>query len=181
MNTPQIILECKQGSTNAFRQLVEGYSDLAFSVAFRIVNDEEEAKDIVQDSFIAIWKNLSRLDESKSFKSWLSKTVVNKCLDHLRKKKRSGATPMDENKIDELLISGPKDPEQILSNAELGQLISRLTERLTPKQKVVFVLHELEGFTHDEIVDATEMTKDSIKSNLNHARRNIGKWIKEQY
>ena len=72
-----------------------------------------------------------------------------------------------------------QNPEQELNNKELGSLIRTLTKNLSYKQKVVFILSELEGLSHDAIAEITGMTKTSIKSNLNHARRNIGEILKK--
>ena len=73
---------------NAFRILVDSYSGYAFSVAFRIVNDEEESKDIVQETFLTVWDRIEHFNPEKKFSNWLYRIVVNKCLDFLRKKKR---------------------------------------------------------------------------------------------
>lgn len=179
MDTSQIIKECVSRNESAFRQLVEQYADLTFSVAFRIVNDDEEAKDITQETFISIWMNIEKFDQTKPFKSWLYKIVVNKCLDALRRKKKADIIYPDLSVWNKMELLSHHNPEESLINKEVGQMILLLTEKLSHKQKVVFVLSELEGLTHDEIADATGMVKDAIKSNLNHARRRIAKMIEK--
>ena len=71
------------------------------------------------------------------------------------------------------------NPERKLNNEEIGKIIRLLTNRLSSKQKIVFILSELEELTHDDISEITGMVKSSVKSNLNHARRNIGKMIEK--
>lgn len=71
------------------------------------------------------------------------------------------------------------NPESKLSNEEIGKIIRLLTNKLSPKQKIVFILSELEGLTHDDISEITGMVKTAVKSNLNHARRNIGQMIEK--
>ena len=179
MDPTQLIKECKSRNEKAFQELIEGHSRLVFSVAFRILNDENEAKDASQETFISVWMNIEKFDESRSFKSWLYKIVTNKCLDTLRRRKKSNLIYQDIDTWQKMAIQSAENPEQKISNREIGTLISGMTEHLSDKQKVVFVLSELQELTHDEIVEITGLTKDSIKSNLNHARRNIGKMLQK--
>lgn len=164
---------------SAFRLLVDRYSGFAFSVVFRIVNDEEESKDIVQEAFITVWKRLEKFDREMKFENWLYKIAVNKCLDALRRKKRRALEYPDNGHWNFPEMIHNENPETIWSNKEMGQMIQQLTHMLSPKQKVVFVLSDLEGLSHDEISGITGMAKSSIKSNLNFARRNIGKMIEK--
>lgn len=179
MDTGEIIENCIRKNSNAFSLLVDRFSGFAFSVAFRIINDEEETKDIVQESFIAVWKNIEKYDKTMSFSKWFYKIVVNKCIDSLRRKKRRALIHPKTNDWNLLEPIGDEDPEIKLNNKEIGNTIQLLTNKLSDKQKVIFVLSELEGLSHDEISEITGMAKTTIKSNLNHARRNIGKMIEK--
>ncbi len=179
MDIPEIIQRCKHKDERAFRLLVDHYSGFVFSVVFRILNDEDESKDILQESFITVWKNLEKFDREMPFENWLYKIVVNKCLDALRNKKRRALEYPDTHHWNIPEIISNENPETILSNKEMGQIILQLTGMLSPKQKVVFVLCDLEGLSHDEIATITGMAKSTIKSNLNFARRNIGKMIEK--
>lgn len=84
--------------------------------------------------------------------------------------------PDDNNWVLPYLLSD-NNPETEINNEETGKIIQLLTNRLSAKQKVVFILSELEGLSHDDISEITGMAKTTVKSNLNHARRNIGKKI----
>ena len=179
LNTETIIENCRKGDVNAFRLLVESFSDFAFSVAFRILNDEEESKDVIQESFISVWKGIGHFDRERHLKNWLYTIVVNKCLDCMRKKKRMAWIHPKRNDWDVLELISENNPETIIQNKEIGRLIRSLTSKLSQQQKVVFVLSELEGLTHDDISEITGLGKASVKSNLNHARRNIGKMIEK--
>lgn len=174
-----IIKSCIRKDEAAFRVLVERYRDFAFSVAFRIMNDVEESKDIVQESFITVWKKISGFDINRNFSNWFYRIVVNKCYDSLRKKKRASMLPLDELNLRIKELFSDNNPEKELNNKEIGDAIRLLTMKLSPKQKIVFVLSELEGYSQDEISEITGMMKASIKSNLNHARRNIGQMIEK--
>ena len=178
MTIREIIERCKRGDRLAFSFLVDRHSERAFSVAFRILNDTMEAEDVVQESFIAVWEKITDFDPERSFPAWLYRVVVNRAYDALRKKKRQKETDLEN--IGELIDSAD-NPGVILDNRETGQLIRALTEELSPIQKLVFVLIELEECTHDEAAEITGMNKDAIKSNLNHARKNIAKRLESIY
>lgn len=174
MELTSLIKDCIEKDQKAFKTLMEAYSDFAFTVAFRILNDEDEAKDAVQESFISVWKNIERFNTDKDFKLWLNKIIVNKCYDVLRKKKREALVYSDKTEwnFPDLLSDNNSDTK--LNNKELATIIRHFTKSLSPKQKLVFILSELQGFNHAEISEISGIKRNSVKSNLNHARRNIG-------
>ena len=179
MKTNDIIQACISRDQTAFRMLVEQYSDFAFSVAFRIINDEDESNDIVQESFITVWKKIEGFNPENNFSNWFYRIIVNKCYDALRKKKRTSLVYPDATNWNLKDMFSDNDPEVILENRELGKMIRTLTKELSEKQKVVFVLSELEGLSREDISEITGMTKDAIKSNLFHARQKIGKLLEK--
>ena len=179
MDTKDIIKSCITGDEDAFRKLVDGYSDFAFSIAFRILNEEEESNDIVQESFITVWNKIGDFNIEKNFSNWFYRIIVNKCYDSLRKKKRKQLVYPDTEGWNILGIHGNNDPDKKMDNEEIGKMIRLLTNKLSKKQKIVFILSELENLDHEDISEITGMAKTSIKSNLNHARRKIGEMIEK--
>jgi RNA polymerase sigma-70 factor (ECF subfamily) len=179
LETKNVILSCKERNADAFRILVDRYSEYAFSVAFRIINDEEESNDIVQESFIAVWNKIEGFNINKNFTNWFYRIVVNKCYDSIRRKNRRQVIRPDEENWNIPGLYSDSNPEEKLDNKEMGRVIRLLTNKLSTKQKIVFVLSELEGLTHNDISEITGMAKPSVKSNLNHARRNIGKMLEK--
>jgi len=181
LDIKEIISSSIQRDELSFRILMERYADYAFSVAFRIINEEEESKDIVQEAFISVWNNIESFRKEENFTNWLYRIIVNKCNDSLRKKKRKALIyPDSDNWKIPGLFSG-YNPEERLNNLEIGSLIRHLTNNLSSKQKIVFVLSDLEELSHDDISEVTGMKKTSIKSNLNHARRNIRRMLEKYY
>lgn len=178
MKTNEIILKCQNGDQAAFGLLFDEFSDLVFSMAFRIVNKEDEASDIVQETFISVWKNIRKIDPNREFKNWIIRIAVNKCYDLLRKSNYKNQAISDDYLLAQIL-SEENTPEEQLNNKEIGNIISLIAQELSPKQKLVFILSELEGYTQDEIADMTGMNKSSIKGNLNLARRRIGQQIEK--
>ena len=169
-----IVAQCQAGDVNAFRRLVERYQQYAFAVAFRIVCEEDDAKDIVQEAFVRVWRNLRGFDPEKKFGTWLFKIVVNLAYDCLRmeKRKRRLFTPIAAG--EELRATmDPGGLENVVSNKDLAEKIKALTAELSPKQRIVFVLRDLQDMTMEEISQHLGMSMSSVKANLCYARRNI--------
>ena len=173
----EIIEECRKGNHQNFREVVRMVSPFAFSVAFRMLGDEETAKDIVQESLVTLWEKINRIKSADSFKKWVYKIVVNKCYDQMRKRKREPEFRPDEPTW--MVISNlmSHEPASELENSETARVISLLTEKLSPRQKAVFVLSDLEEMTSDEISAITGMSKRNVKANLYYARKNISGMI----
>ena len=157
----------------AFRLIVEEYQIMVYSLTFRLLGNEDDAKDTVQETFIKVWMHLSDFRSDKKFSTWVYTIATNLCLDKLKSTKYKHPT----NDYNEAIIqmASTENVEQHLLNAELGEIILALAHELTPKQKIVFTLRCLEELEIDEIVQITGLTADKIKSNLFLARQTIRK------
>lgn len=175
----KLIEECRGGDLNNFRTLIELSSPKVYNTAFRILADEEEAKDVVQDTMVTIWQKLSKIKSAEVYKTWVYRIVVNKCLDQLRKKKRNPEFIADEKMWAVLSDRIADGASSELENNETAGIIKMLTEKLSPKQKTVFVLSEIEELSSDEISEITGMSKTAIKANLHHARKSISEKIEK--
>lgn len=170
----RIIEQSKNRDHMAFKGLVEYYQAYAYSLAFRLVCDEHEAKDIVQESFIRIWQHIEKFNLNTKFTTWLYRIVYNLSLDKLKAFKRRKRVIVDlENTADVFNNLISEHPETQMSNIELAKIIETLAESLTPKQRVVFILRDLQGAEMEEISEITSLTKGTVKSNLYYARLNI--------
>ena len=174
-----IIEQCRNGSLHDFTKLVEMISPFAFSVAFRILADEEQAKDIVQETMITIWKSIKKIKSPGGFIAWMYRIVVNKCYDQLRKKKRNPEFNADESTWALISNKISVDTGSSLENRETAQIINLLTDKLSPKQKAVFVLCDLEELSNEEVSKITGMSRTSVKANLHYARKRIGEMIEK--
>jgi RNA polymerase sigma-70 factor, ECF subfamily len=176
----KLIEECRGGNLNNFRRLVEATSPFAFSVAFRMLGDEDQAKDVVQETMITIWQKLGKIKTSETYKTWIYRIVVNKCYDQLRLRKRKQEYTADEKTWTLISEKISVEPLTELDNTEIAGVIKLLTNRLSPKQKAVFILSDLEQMSNDEISVITGMSKSGIKSNLHYARKSISEML-ERY
>jgi len=167
----ELITLSKRNDQKAFRKIVECYQSMMYSLAFRMLCNEEEAKDTVQETFIRVWLNLKAYNPDKKFSTWMYAIATNLCLDKLK----SAKYKYNDNSIDDTILNviSSENVEQSVINSELGIIIRKLTSELTPKQKIVFTLRYLEEIEMDEIVQITGMTPEKIKSNLYLARQTI--------
>jgi RNA polymerase sigma-70 factor (ECF subfamily) len=169
----ELIEQCRNGDLHNFRKVVEKTSPMVFSIAFRMIGDEDIARDIVQDTMVTIWQKLAKIKSAESYKTWVYRIAVNKCYDQLRKRKRQSEFRYDDQSW--ALISNHTSEEGIteLENKENALIINFMTNKLSHKQKAVFVLSELEEMPADEIAKITGMSRSGVKSNLYYARKNI--------
>ncbi len=169
-----LINQSLNGDKTSFRKLLEFYQPFAYATAFRLVCNEYESEEIVQEAFIRVWKNLDRFDCNMRFTTWLYKIVVNLSYDKIRTARiLQNKTDFDLSNYAILNKSSAENIESGLINRELAEIIRILTGKLTPRQKLVFTLSELEGLSVDEIKTITGLTSQKIKSNLYCARQNI--------
>jgi len=161
----------------AFRQLVDTLQPFVYRLAFRLLCNEDEAKDVVQETFIRVWLHLHKYRPDARFSTWLYKIACNLCYDRLRAIKRSQVNSTTVFDLSQLDVPEENDIEQSLINRNLIEWITALTHDLTPKQKLVFTLRDIEGMELEEIREITGMSGEKIKSNLYLARQYIRKRI----
>lgn len=178
--TPELIQEAARGNSRAFRVIVETHQGFVYTVAHRFVSDEQEAEDITQDVFVRLWKNLGRYRHEVKLTTWLHKIVTNRCLDFLssrhgrQRKNRVGVHA-------EMILMGSLTPEAELQQQELTTLVHQAAEELTPKQRAVFILRDLEGLSAEETSQVLGMPPGNVKSNLFHARQKVLERLKRNY
>ena len=168
----KLISRSKQDDLEAFRKLVEGHQSFVYSLSFRLLCNEDDARDAVQETFIRVWKNLERFNTDMRFSTWLYKIASNICYDRMKAlKRRNNLVSFDIENTSLLNHASLENIEITVINAELAELIKFFTNDLAPKQKLVFTLHDLEGLEVDEIVVITGLSPGKIKSNLYCARQ----------
>jgi RNA polymerase sigma-70 factor (ECF subfamily) len=170
----EIIEQCRKGNLQDFRKLVEKSSPFAYSVAFRLIGDEAQADDIVQETMITIWKSIRRIKSAESFR-----IVVNTCYDEMRRKKSHPEFIADEKAWLKIAERVSENPGSDLENNEMAIMIAAFTDKLSPKQKAVFVLADLEEMSNEEISSVTGMSRLNVKANLHYARKSISEMIRK--
>ena len=170
-----IIQQCRDGNKEAFRWLVQQHQRLVFSLALKMLADEEEAKDVVQETFIRVWQRIGDYDTQKSFTTWLYTIASHLCLDRLKQMRRILPLPKDEKVLQDFANN---DSQQTLENSEWVSIVRMLAEGLSPKQKLVFTLCQMEGLPSTEVEQITGLDAKQVKSNLYVARQTIRERLK---
>lgn len=170
----ELIQRSRQNDLEAFRTLVDTHQAFVFSVAFRLLCDEDNAKDVAQETFIRVWKHIDRFNTEMRFTTWVYKIATNLCYDRIKSEKRRNNHEISNIEKSVLLsVASDENIETSLINSELAITIRFLSNQLTPKQKMVFTLRELEGLEVEEIIEITGLSSEKIKSNLYCARQTI--------
>ena len=166
-----IVERCKAGDRSAFRYVVQNCQGMVYSLSLKMLADVEEAKDVVQDTFIKVWQNLDSYDEHYAFNTWVYTIASRLCLDRLRRVRPIGPVDADERVFE--TVADDTDPERQLESSEWVSVIKVLADELSGKQRLVFTLSQLEGLETEQIKEITGLDADQIKSNLYAAKKNI--------
>lgn len=167
----KIIELCRRGDTASFRAVVQTYQPMVYSLSIKMLADAEEAKDIVQDTFIKVWQSIGSYDDRYSFSTWVYTICSRLCLDRI-KKLRWQAPMADDVGVLENYVSD-SNPERQLEGSEWVSVVKVLAQGLSNKQRLVFTLSQLEGLSTEEITEITGLDATQIKSNLSLARKSV--------
>jgi len=148
-----VIGQVRTGNSDAFRTLVERHSRAIFRVAYRMTRNEQDADDIVQETFLRAYRQIDHFEERSSFSTWLHRVAVNCALDSIRARKRRDAHPSwneEEDPMDSIPSSEPAQ-DRLLMSAEVKARVSKALEDLSSNERTAFVLRHFEGMPIDEI------------------------------
>ena len=173
----ELIRECRKGSKDAFRVLVERYQRKILAVSVGMLHNQDDAKEVTQEAFVKAYRNLDGFKGESSFYTWLYRIVVNLAIDRRRRDKRHGTVALEdrpgggEDLEADLPAQRLSDPYQQAKSRELGGRIRRAIDELTPDQKAVILLREVEGLSYDEISQVMQCPKGTVMSRLHYARK----------
>jgi RNA polymerase sigma factor (sigma-70 family) len=153
-----------------FNELIRHMSRNLYGIAFRILHNQEEAEDAVQEVFIKLWNMRNKLDEYKSIGALATTMIKNFCIDQLRKKKHF---IQDEAEGNDLQNPGSATPFEILESRESENIIYHIINQLPDVYKVVIELREIEGLSYQEIAEKTEQNINTLRVTLSRARKII--------
>jgi len=173
----QLVDGAAAGNRDARRALFERYRDVAFHVALRITRREEDALDVVQDSFIRAFERLGEFQREAGFRTWLLRIVSNRALDLLRSRKVRLAVRLDgddDERAPEVPSGDPVDqPDYGLEQQELAQRLKRAVDRLPTEQRAVFALYATGEMTYGQIAEVLGIPIGTVMSRLFHARKRL--------
>lgn len=183
-----LLSRAQSGDAGAFRELVERHQRRAFGIALALVRNEEDAREIVQEAFVRVYRGLSQFHGGSSFFTWLYRIVHNLAIDVIRRPARRDAVelevaldaeePSDESFLRRLLEA---DPQEVAQRKELQERIRAALDELPPYHRGVIVMREVYGMSYEEMAEAMEVSKGTIMSRLFHARRKLQRALASCY
>jgi RNA polymerase sigma-70 factor (ECF subfamily) len=185
-----LIAKAQQGDAAAFRRLVERHQRRAFAIALSLVRDENDARELVQDAFLRVYKSLGSFQGGSSFFTWLYRIITNLSIDLIRKPGRQLADidetrfeTDDSQEADFPLLSrvDGADPIDVVRRREIAGRLHAALEALPPYHRGVIVMREIEGLSYEEMAAVMGVSKGTIMSRLFHARQKLQKALFDCY
>jgi len=188
-----LVERVQAGDKDAFRTLVERHQRRAFSIAMALVRDENDARELVQDAFLRVYKNIGGFQGQSSFFTWLYRIITNLSIDLIRKPGRQ-VVALDEGKggpIDS--EDGPNkdfpflsridgaDPADVVRRGEIAIRLREALAALPDYHRGVILMREVEGLSYEEMAQAMKVSKGTIMSRLFHARQKLQKALVDCY
>jgi RNA polymerase sigma-70 factor (ECF subfamily) len=182
--SPQIdslIRAAQRGDQDAFEQLVRAHDQSVLRLAMNLLRSPDDARDVYQEAFLRVYRNLDSFRFDCSFHTWLYRIVTNICLDQLRKRKvrkeESAVVETSDGSIDRMEAleeeAAHANPERTLWNRELKQRIENALQRLTPRERMVFELRHYQGLRLRNIGDLLGTTEEAAKNCLFRATQKM--------
>jgi len=173
-----LVRAAQQGDMAAFEELVARHRDKIYARAYSMMRNEEEAIDLSQEAWVKGWQRLSQFQGDSSFGTWMTRIVINLCLDQLRKQKRHRTESMEElneesGGVERQMPAVIINPAAGIERAELRQRIDRALGQLSYEHRTVLVLHEFEELEYKQIAKVMECSIGTVMSRLFYARRKM--------
>lgn len=172
----ELVAECRNGSKKAYSELYRLYSKAMFNISMRILNDENEAADVLQEAFIDAFSRIADFRQETTFGLWMKQIVINRSISQLRKRK------VDMISLDEADVESIPETEQV-DNEELElqvQQVRAAIQQLPDGYRVVLSLYLLEGYDHEEISHILRISENTSRTQFMRARRKLIEILKKK-
>ena len=177
-NDLELVELFQKGNEASFNELVRRYQEKVYWIAYRFVNDHDQADDIAQDVFVKIYSALKDFREESGFYTWLYRITVNGALNAIRKQRLRDFIRIDE--FFETADDESDQPDIQFEKDEQQKLIEEATAKLPEKQKAVFILRYHEELSYEEISLILKTSIGGLKANYFHAIKKIGEYVRRE-
>lgn len=170
-----LIKACKKGNQVAQMQVYDNYAQAMYTIAWRYLKNEDEAKDAMQEGFLKAFMNLDSYKPQATFGSWLKRIIINQCLDVLKKRKLE----FSDEEVETLQIIEDDNWEfdASISKTEILEAI----EQLKDKHKIVVKLYLIEGYDHQEISEILDIPIKTSRTHLSRGKARLRELLKPKY
>jgi RNA polymerase sigma-70 factor (ECF subfamily) len=160
------VLRAQQGDVGAFEAIYRSHAPSVHALVHRMVADDREARELTQDAFVRAWERLTSFNGQSSLRTWLHRLAVNVVLEHLRGAKRDALRMID---VDDASLASRSD----VVKADVRMDVNAALSRLPAGSRTVFILHDVEGYSHEEIADMTGLAQGTSRGQLFRARQRL--------
>ena len=170
-----VVRRARSGDAEAFRQLVESHSRMTFRVAYRMTRNEQDADDVVQETFLRAYRQLRHFEERANFGTWLHRITINCSLDLIRARGRADSAYGGDIESAEMDGTARSEPQQyrLLMSADLQKQVTAAMERLSINERTAFVLRHFEGMPVEEIGKILGIQVNAAKHTIFRAVRKL--------
>jgi RNA polymerase sigma-70 factor (ECF subfamily) len=179
-----VVAQFLAGEKRAFNELVERYQTRLLNFVYRTTGDRERAEDLVQETFIRVYRHLHRFDQTKKFSTWVYTIASNLAKNELRNRSRNPLVLFQSIKKSWDSDDRPLEwedntyrPDDLFRKRHLRSMVENAVSELPDHHRTVFILREMEGKTYEEIADITKCNLGTVKSRLNRARNSFAQII----
>ena len=182
---PELVESFLNGDQKAFEQLVGRYRRKIYSLAYQILRNHLDADEVVQETFVRVYRKRGELKDVKYFSSFIIRVATNYAIDLLRKHRGHSGIPEDTatmpGSVQLDLARRVATPSENYEKKRLMEEISRALEKLPPRQRLTAILHDVEGYSKTEIAQVFDCPEATVRSNLHIARTKIKKTLKQRF
>ncbi|MBV9305436.1 MAG: RNA polymerase sigma factor [Acidobacteriaceae bacterium] len=182
-----LVARAKSGDMDAFSELVTHYERRVFRMAKQITQNDDDAEDVLQETFLKAYTHLDNFQGNSKFYTWLVRIAVNEALMKLRKRRSDKTVPLDEpintgedEMVREIAV-WDENPEESYSREELGTVLNEAIQSLKPAYRTVFVLRDIEELSIEETAEALKLSISAVKSRLLRARLQLREKLTRQF
>ena len=182
-----LVVRAKSGDIDAFSELVTHYERRVFRMAKQITQNDDDAEDVLQETFLKAYTHLDNFQGNSKFYTWLVRIAVNEALMKLRKRRSDRTVPLDEpintgedEMVREIAV-WDENPEESYSREELGAVLNEAIQSLKPAYRTVFVLRDIEEMSIEETAEALNLSISAVKSRLLRARLQLREKLTRQF
>jgi RNA polymerase sigma-70 factor (ECF subfamily) len=178
----EVIESCKAGNEKAFAEIVFHYQKKVFNIAYRMLGNFEEAKDLAQEVFISVFESIKDLKEEIKFDAWLTQITLNHCRNrwkYLKRRQYFNSESLDDpietedGNMPRAIVDPSDNPESLYEKKMIQQFIQRGLLQLKEDQRELLVLRDLQGFSYGEMGELLGLPEGTIKSKLHRARMEL--------
>lgn len=175
----QLVETIRGGDPDAFEVLVRRKTSKVYSLCYRIIGNSEDAKDISQLVFIKLWENLEKYDPQYAFDTWLYRMVTNVAIDFMRNK-QSRENAVNSN-LRLVKTSIDADQGTIVQRKEVESVFNSVSQALSPKQKTIFVMNQMEDLSSSEIAKVLGCRESTVRNHLFNARKLMQQQLRKRF